>query len=300
MPFLALVSLGGDNRKLGLDCRKLNMPHAILFYLSHPPGQDVPRYLDRYAHGFFFHMISELDPVLGTELHELPRKPFTLTPLPWNPYPVLRLTTLDDSLFEVFVDMAQKMDERGLTLGNRDFKLLRVVATPEGHPLAGFTPWEEILTAASKNDLELMFLTPTVFATSKPGGRTRPTPIPDPRLIMGSLLSNWQAFSPAPYSDPEVAALREIFDLDLVVGGFDNLKYHHVHAGKDFFPGFTGKVRLRLLSPAVEARAAFARLGALAYYSGVGAKTPFGLGMTAEVHRLEAKRSKSGKANSQV
>ena len=103
--------------------------------------------------------------------------------------------------------------------------------------------------------------------------------MPDPRLIAGSLLDKWQAHSPFPYNPKDEAALRELFELDLEVAGFRNLRFHRVQAGKGFFPGFTGEATLRLWSQSLEAQEALGRLHALAFFSGVGAKTPYGMGL---------------------
>jgi CRISPR-associated endoribonuclease Cas6 len=254
------------------------MLHAVVLELA---GEKHPRYLGRYAHGLFFALLAQLDPDLAKKLHEAPRKPFTLTPLPGRNGAVsLRFTTLDGALFGPFLKALLEAAPEGLWLGEDRFLLKRVLATPEGHPLAGAMTWEELKKAPAKREVQLRFLTPTVFTTSKPGGRARYTPLSDPRLIAGSLLDKWQAHSPFPYNPKEEAALRELFELDLEVAGFRHLRFHRVQAGKGFFPGFTGEVTLRLWSDSLEVQEALGRLHALAFFSGVGAKTPYGMGLT--------------------
>lgn len=253
------------------------MPRAVVLELT---GGELPLYPGRYAHGLFFSLLETLNPQLASRLHGARRKPFTLAPLEARGGTMpLRLTFLDDELFEGFLQALLQRAPEGLVLGDTPFRLVRVLASPEVHPLAGTTSWKELAAATPRDRVVLQFLTPTVFVTSKPGDRTRYTPLPDPRLIVLSLLEKWQAHSPFPYNPKEEAALKTIFDLDLELEGFHRLRYHRIQAGKAFFPGFMGEVRLRLWAEAMEVRQALARLSALAPYSGVGAKTTFGMGV---------------------
>lgn len=253
------------------------MPKALVLELVGPKS---PLYPGRYAHGLFFALLRELDPDLSEALHAAPRKPFTLTPLPEGENRLfLRFATLDDGLFSRFLLGLVEKAPTGLPLGDTDFRLTRVLADPRGHPLAGAHRWEELRDQEGLREATLCFLTPTVFITSKAEGRTRYTPLPDPRLILSSLLDKWQAHSPFPYTPKEEGALRAIFELDTEIKAFRNLRFHRVWAGKASFPGFTGEVTLRLWQEAWEARLALGRLAALAFYSGVGAKTPFGMGL---------------------
>ncbi|WP_022799398.1 CRISPR-associated endoribonuclease Cas6 [Thermus islandicus] len=257
------------------------MPQAVVLELI---GEKPPLYPAKYAHGLFFTLLSRIDPLLAEKLHMAPRKPFTLAPLSERRgVLLLRLTTLDDGLFAPFLRVLLEMAPEGFPLGDTPYRLARVLATGEGHPLAGAASWEELKKAPRRERATLRFLTPTVFATSKPGGRTRYTPLPDPRLIVGSLLDKWQAHSPFPYNPRVEAALRELFALDIEVAGFRNLRFRRVQAGKGFFPGFTGEVTLRLWSESLEAQEALGRLHTLAFFSGVGAKTPYGMGLALPV-----------------
>lgn len=254
------------------------MPQAIVLELV---GEKLPLYPGKYAHGLFFALVARLDPVLAGVLHVARRKPFTLTPLREGGGKLyLRFTALDEDLFRTFLRALLRAAPEGLLLGEAPFRLARVLATPEGHPLAGALSWEALREIPPRREVAFAFHTPTVFATSKPGGRTRYTPLPDPRLIVRSLLEKWQALSPYPYSSREAAALMGIFELDLEIASFHRLRFHRTQAAKGFFPGFTGEVRLRLYADSLEAQAALGRLWALAFYSGVGAKTPYGMGLT--------------------
>ncbi|MCL6569593.1 MAG: CRISPR system precrRNA processing endoribonuclease RAMP protein Cas6, partial [Meiothermus silvanus] len=128
--------------------------------------------------------------------------------------------------------------------------------------------------------LRLRFHTASVFATSKPGRRTRHTPLPDPFLIAKSLLTSWQYHSPLRFSDTEAAALLTLFELDLELTRFADLRFERAQAAKGFFPGFTGAVEVYCHSESLEAQRALGMLQAYAFYAGVGAKTAYGLGLT--------------------
>lgn len=265
------------------------MPQAVVLELM---GEKVPLYPGRYAHGLFFALLSQLDPELASRLHEAPQKPFTLASLSPQGQGVtlsprgrsgvllLRLTVLDEVLFSAFLQVLLEAAPKGIPLGDTSYRLSRVLATPEDHPLAGRLSWEALRAVSRRQQVTLHFISPTVFTTSKPGGRTRYTPLPDPRLILSSLLDKWQAHSPYPYTPKEEAALRELLGWDVEVAGFRNLRFHRLQAGKSFLPGFTGEVRLKALGGGLEVQEALGRLWALSFFSGVGAKTTYGLGLT--------------------
>lgn len=265
------------------------MPHAFLLHLTSSDPRP-PRYPGLYAHGLFFALLAKLDPGLAAAVHAAPRKPFTLAVLEPTPPArrggetggevVLRATTLDDDLFGPLLGVLLREGVAGLALGDHPYRLARVVATPQGSPLAGRHTWEELAAAPPTRCLRLRFHTPTVFATSKPGRRTRHTPLPDPFLIAKSLLTSWQYHSPLRFSDTEAAALLTLFELDLELTRFADLRFERAQAAKGFFPGFTGAVEVYCHSESLEAQRALGMLQAYAFYAGVGAKTAYGLGLT--------------------
>jgi CRISPR-associated endoribonuclease Cas6 len=181
------------------------MPHAFLLELIPFAQEASPLHFSLHAHGLFFALLGNIDPQKATEIHQAKRKPFTLTPLSDKHTLRLRITTLDDALFAPFLGALLEEAPRGLSLGDHPYTLTRVLATPQGHRLAGRASWEELAQAPPAQSLTLHFLTLTVFTTSKPGGRVRYLPLPEPRLILNSLLRAWQAYSPFAYSEEEAA-----------------------------------------------------------------------------------------------
>ncbi len=251
------------------------MPQAWVLELQ---GPKPPLYPGRYAHGLLFALLKAASPGLASRLHEAPRKPFALWGLPQEGGLLLRVSLLDEALLPLLLEKLLELAP-GLPLGDTPYRLVRLHGEEAGHPLAGYASWEALKEAPPLREARLRFLTPTVFTTSKPGGRTRYTPLPEPRLILLSLLDRWQAHSPFPYPPGQAAALRNLFELDLEVAGFRNLRFARVQAGKAFLPGFMGEVRIRLWSDSLEAQEALGRLAVLAFFSGVGAKTPYGMGL---------------------
>jgi CRISPR-associated endoribonuclease Cas6 len=255
------------------------MPHAFLLHLSgatsHPP-----RYPGLYAHGLFFALLGKLDPTLANQIHAAPRKPFTVASLECKEGVVLRVTTLDDALFASLLKTLLQESVHGLPLGEQSFSLSKVIATPQGDPLAGYKSWQELAGLGATRQLRLHFKSPTVFTTSKADKRTRHTPLPDPFLIAKSLLSSWQFHSPQRFSEVDAAALQMVFELDLELTRFANLRFEKAQAAKGFFPAFTGQIELFCHSDSLQVQQALATLQAYAFFAGVGAKTTYGLGLT--------------------
>jgi CRISPR-associated endoribonuclease Cas6 len=253
------------------------MPHAFILELTPSQGHPRPEYLSQYAHGLFFYLLKAVSPELSQTVHEAQRKPFTLSAIRQREGVTLRVTTLDDALFKPLLQVVLKESLTGLELGQDHYRVVKVLATPEGHRDAGYTSWEELHAAEPLDTLNVRFLTPTVFTTSRSDGKRHYTPLPEPRLVLKSLLSSYQTYSPKPYSDTHAEALTLAFDEHMAVLRY-NLCTGRFMAGKNPLTGFTGTVTLRYLERTMEVRRALGQLAILSFYSGVGAKTPYGMG----------------------
>lgn len=135
----------------------------------------------------------------------------------------------------------------------------------------------EELFASSLNTLppkfvSFNFLTPLVF---KRAGQESPHPFPEPRLIVQSALSRWNAFSDcAKFEEKDI--LDEINRFTSIFSF--KLNSQHVAMDKIDFAGATG-----LISYVVhrsELRQIFDLCGRYSEFSGLGAKTAMGLGAT--------------------
>jgi CRISPR-associated endoribonuclease Cas6 len=255
------------------------MPHAFLLHLTPQTKAAPQRYLSKYAHGFFYHVLAQIDAELSARVHALKRNPFTLWAKAHKDGSVyLRVTTLDDALFQPLIRTVLAESLVGMSLGQDSYQVARVLATPEGHRDAGFTGWDDLLAVGPTGQLDLTFLTPTVFTTSKPdGAKAHYTPLPIPRLMMQSLLSSFQHYSPAPYSEPELLELERDFVQQLIVTRHE-VRTQPVVAGKVAFTGFVGRSQMRYQGRSQLVAQALARLGCYAFYAGLGAKTSFGMG----------------------
>lgn len=253
------------------------MPHAFVLELVSPEGRN-PLHPGLYAHGLFFALLKKLDPNLASKVHAAQRKPFTLAAFNHKHSLHLRFTTLNDELFAPLLKTLLHESVGGLRLGDQSLVLQRVLATPQGHRLAGQQTWAQLCNQPALRQMHLRFLSPTVFTTSKADKRTRHTPLPDPLLVIKSLLRSWQIHSPWAYSELNAAALQSVFELDLELVGFSELSCQKTFAGKAQYSGFVGDARFHLHSDSIEVQQALGRLSAYAFYSGVGAKTTYGLG----------------------
>ena len=251
------------------------MPHAFLLHLTPTTHTPTHPYLHQYTHGLFYHLLETINPTLSAHIHAATRNPFTLWAREERGGILLRVAILDDALFQPLLGVVLQESLTGLELGHDRYRVARVLATPEGHRDAGFLSWEDVLCAPPTDRLELHFLTPTVFATSKNDKRLY-TPLPLPRLVLKSLLTAFQRYSPRPYSEPEAGALEEAFGEVVVLRHDIETRLHK--AGKARLTGFVGSATLRYTDSAVAVNKVLGRLGQLAFFSGVGAKTPYGMG----------------------
>ena len=255
------------------------MPHAFLLHLT--PSKHLPkhRYLSRYTHGLFYSLLESIDPALSAEIHALKRKPFALWANEQRGSSVfLRVSILNDVLFQPLLSVVLQQSITGLELGQDLYRVARVLATPEGHVGADYSSWDDLLAANPVNRLSFVFLTPTVFMTSKLGGaKQHYTLFPEPKLILGSLLRAFQHYSPLRYSETEVAGLQRAFE-DLIVVTSHKTETRAYDTGKAKLTGFVGKVNMHYQESAVTVKKALGQLQKLAFYTGVGAKTPYGMG----------------------
>lgn len=263
------------------------MPHAFVLDLAASAADASLEYPSQYAQGLFYSLLKAIDPALSAAVHaSKQRNPFTLWCQPVYQKQKLsgarlRVTLLDDALFQPLLQTMLHRSLEGLSLGQSDFAIRRVLATPEGDRDAGVTPWHDLAamtrSGAGCEQLTFRFITPTVFTTSAPAGDRLYYPLPDPRLLLSSLLRVYQQFQPISLDEHRVCQLDEVFSHYLEVQALD-IRSSRVQAGKTKLPGFRGTVTVRSCRTAPEVMRALAALGQLAFYSGVGAKTAYGMG----------------------
>lgn len=129
------------------------------------------------------------------------------------------------------------------------------------------TTWQRLLEQTPTRNARFRFLTPVVFRR-----RGAHYALPEPTLVLGSLLASWNAFSPHPCPTDIGDELAHT-----VIPGEFNLRSVGV-TSHERVRGATGSVTYHLRSASPEMHRWFARLTALAPYSGVGARTTAGFG----------------------
>ena len=179
----------------------------------------------------------------------------------------LRFSFTQDAVYKAAIYRAWEF------LGRPPFEQLpdgRIAAVFEtAHELSGRKSWEELREAASSADLPLEFLTPTFFRRKEAN-----YPIPDPGLILSSLIRDWNAFAPEPV--PTEVAERLV---EYTTARYLNTRTLSATAHSRTV-GFVGRVTLHLPKASEEEARWLSRLGELAFFSGVGAKTTLGFGLT--------------------
>ena len=188
---------------------------------------------------------------------------------------------------------------RGHFLSNPDLSLemvrtelvvSRVLATAaSGELWAGYASFEEIYDRASEENRTFCFdfSAPTFF--KRGGGPAYPdltVPLPLPELVFGSLLQNWNRFSPMPFDN--AALIKDLCAHHMEIshwrGGSESARLVFRNGKATYqtvmVPGFVGRCSIRLVgshdSRLIKALNALANL---AFYSGVGAKTTMGFGV---------------------
>ncbi len=255
------------------------MPQAFVLHLS--PKNKIYKhpYLSKYAHGLFYALLEKISPNLSAEVHAKKRNPFTL----WakeskNGTVFLRITLLDDDLFMPILGQFLDQSLKEISLGQDSYKIAKVIATPEGHKDAGFCSWDEIITAKPSKALGVLFLSPTVFSTSKLGGAKRHyTPLPEPKLVFKSLLKSYQVYSSLPHSGKELVGLEHELEQMMIITSHD-IKTKLAQVGKTKLIGFVGRAGYKYQGDSATVKTALGQMAKLAFYSGVGAKTPYGMG----------------------
>ncbi len=234
------------------------MPAAFVLHLN---AQRPPALIK--LRGWLYHALTPAFP----ELHDRPGpKPFALAA--WGDASGVwaRFAFLEDSLAKAAAGLLWERLNQPVPLPPENPRVLAVYE--HAHPWSGRRDWGELMAAAPSADLPLEFQSPTFFRR-----RDANYPIPSPGLILASLIRDWNAFAPEPVP-PEVAERL----VEYTTARHLNVRTVSVTAHSRT-PGFVGRVTLHLPRATEEEARWLARLGELAFFSGVGAKTTLGFGL---------------------
>jgi CRISPR-associated endoribonuclease Cas6 len=256
----------------------------------------------KILHGLFYELLQKASAVKGDEVHSTEGlKPFS-TALLLNERQrradhlrageelKIRFTFLDDAIYPLLARYFLATPDLSLDLVRTELTVARILSTPQsGEEWAGYTSFADLSANASDTEKQFtfQFATPTFF--KRGGGSAYPdliVPLPLPDLVFGSLLRNWNQFSPSSFVEAtlfkevcshhlEITHHRITSQLARLIFQRDDGQYRTTT-----FPGFVGSCSFRLVE--LHDQTIIKTLNTLAnfaFYAGVGAKTTMGFGV---------------------
>jgi len=198
-----------------------------------------------------------------------------------------RISLLDDRLFGQLSQLWLNLNpNQPWHLGPANLHITSILGTPQStQPWANFCNYPQLYDQASETDrkLTLQFYTPTAFRQGK-----YDTALPTPASVFGSLLRRWNHHSDIEFSPDIIEALQpSYFDIRTEVAQDPRSQFQHTGARvnpANQFMGCVGKVTFQILGGVQpETIKQLNTLADFALYSGVGRKTPMGMGMCRRV-----------------
>ncbi|MBD2743083.1 CRISPR-associated endoribonuclease Cas6 [Coleofasciculus sp. FACHB-1120] len=271
------------------------MPHSLVLNLL--PQAPIPAQFltGRHLHALFLTLVSSVDQELGNSLHQSGAdKAFTLSPLQssrqikrvglqdstlqWEHKMAIpegttcwwRISLLDDTLFSKLTQLWLNLNpQHPWHLGSADLHITSILGTPQStQPWANASSYAQLYEQASDSDriITFSFATPTAFRQGQ-----YDTALPTRESVFNSLLNRWNKYSGIELSH---------FSIESIFPSFFNIHTEIVADSRSKFIGLTGEISYRILgdvSPEVIKN--INTLADFALYSGVGRKTPMGMGM---------------------
>lgn len=210
--------------------------------------------------GFFYSLLKEVDP----SLHDQGDNPFSLGFGGGEKGYWTRIALLKEPLYAKLSPRLFALEGQRIRLG-KPFRVRAVLQ--EGHPWAGLTTYPRLFGPPEGPDLPLRFHSPTFFR--RQGVHY---PLPEPRLVLESLLRRLEGLTPL-QAPPGV---REALLERSTVRWFEG-KTLRADAEVEAV-GFVGRVVYHLPRATEEELTWLWALGRWAFYAGVGAKTSLGFG----------------------
>ncbi|MBE9226180.1 CRISPR-associated endoribonuclease Cas6 [Phormidium sp. LEGE 05292] len=267
------------------------MPHSLILTLI-PQSPIPPGYLKgKHLHALFLNLVSSIDRTLGTHLHDQKTdKAFTLSPLQIghpkttdfilqkeHKFPIKagtpcwwRIALLNDSLFGNLTKLWLNLNpEQPWHLGPANLQITSILGTPHSDfPWANYATYADIYAQASEEErqINLAFCTPTAFRQMQ-----FDTALPTRDLVFNSLLRKWNQYSGIEFfSDLIEPIYPSFFDIHTEI----------IDDARSKFIGCVGVMNFRILGEVEPVK--IKQINALAdfaLYSGIGRKTPMGMGM---------------------
>lgn len=271
------------------------MPHSLVLNLQ-PQSPIPPGYLTgKHLHALFLTLISSVDQELGNGLHEQKtEKTFTLSPLQtadrpsrehrlqWeHSRPVAtakpcwwRISLLDDALFGHLAPLWLNLNPaHPWHLGPANLVITSVLGTPQStQPWANFSSYAQLYEQASDETRQITFTlaTPATFRQGK-----YDSALPTRECVFNSLLNRWNRYSGIPFPETLVESLFP---------SFFEIQTELVNHPDGKWAGCVGTISFRILGGvSAESIKQINTLADYALYSGIGRKTPMGMGMVRRV-----------------
>lgn len=281
------------------------MPHSLVFNLL-PASPIPPGFTSGKAlHGLFLNLVSSVDAELGDRLHQnQSNKAFTLSPLQqsaptthlrWTYLKPIssgtpcwwRISLLDDQLFGQLSQLWLNLNpQQPWHLGPANLHINSVLGTPQStQPWANFCNYAQLYEQASSTSrkLTLQFCTPTAFRQGK-----YDSALPTAERVFGSLLRRWNYYSKIEFPKEILTHLQDSYvNIRTEVAVDPREQFQHTGAKVSFcnhFTGCVGKISFQVLGKAHPTTIQqLNTLADFALYSGVGRKTPMGMGITRRI-----------------
>jgi CRISPR-associated endoribonuclease Cas6 len=254
----------------------------------------------RHLHALFLTLVSSVDRKLGDYLHASSAdKAFTLSPLqtnrqtkriglqdsilqwehtkaiPAGTHCWWRISLLDDTLFGKLTHLWLNLNpNHPWHLGPADLHITSILGTPQStQPWANASSYAQLYEQASDSDrlIAFSFATPTAFRQGQ-----YDSVLPTRECVFNSLLNRWNK-----HSGIEISHIP----IESIFPSFVNVRTEILADSRSKFIGILGETSYRLLGE-VEPLAIkhINVLADFALYSGVGRKTPMGLGMVRRLY----------------
>lgn len=274
------------------------MPYSLVLNLL--PRSPIPQahLSGRHLHALFLELVQSLDLALSTTLHQQTAdKAFTLSPLQVegvqrgrggtaSPPSILqfqhnrfipadtpcwwRISLLDDELFGKLMPLWLNLSpSQAWHLGAADLQVVSVLGTPQKtQPWAGFSTYRQIFEQASEEERQIrfQFCTPTTFRQTR-----YDSALPTKEVVFQSLLRRWNRYSNISFNE---------IILEPIYPSFFNIQTEVAIDSRSKFIGCVGDITFQVLGdiepPMIKQINALADF---ALFSGVGRKTPMGMGM---------------------
>ncbi len=274
------------------------MPYSLVLNLL-PQSPIPPQFLTgRHLHALFLSLVSSVDRQLGDYLHQSKAdKAFTLSPLQvsrrsigsrncllqWeHTKPIAagtpcwwRISLLDDTLFGKLTQLWLNLNpDHPWHLGPADLHITSILGTPQStQPWANAISYAQLYEQSSDSDrqFEFSFYTPTAFRQSN-----YDCALPTRELVFNSLINRWNQ-----YSGIELPKTL----IEPIFPSFFDIRTEMIADSRSKFIGCVGAMNFRILGdvePLVIKQ--INALADFALYSGVGRKTPMGMGMVRRHH----------------